>query len=78
MRAAVVELSALVARQAAAILRLLTHLANPGGGAAPTAIAAGAPGSTPAPAPQPPPPMMEIAAIAPLQSRLCGESIFAQ
>ena len=38
MRAAVVELRALVARQAAAILRLLNHLAKPGGGAA--AIAA--------------------------------------
>ena len=44
-RAAVVELRALVARQAAAILRLLNHLANPGGGAG--AIAA--PGA-PAPA----------------------------
>ena len=32
-RAAIVELRALIARQAAAILRLLNHLANPGGGA---------------------------------------------
>ena len=47
-RAAVVELRALVARQAAAAwLRLLKHLANTGGGAALAAIAA--PGA-PAPA----------------------------
>ena len=72
-RAAVAELRALVARQAAAILRLPNnHLANPGGGAAPAAIAAG---SAPAPAalarpappaaaePQPSPPMRGIAAL---------------
>ena len=48
-RAAVAELRALVARQAAAILRLLNHLANLGGGAAPAAIAAGsAPRAAPA------------------------------
>ncbi len=42
------ELSALVARQAAAILRLLSHLANlGGGGAAPMGIAADAPGGAP-------------------------------
>ncbi len=46
-RAAVEKLRALIARQAAAILRLLNHLADPGGGAAPAAIAAG---SAPAPA----------------------------
>ena len=46
-RAAGTELRALVARQAAAILRLLNHVANPGGGAATAAIAAG---SAPAPA----------------------------
>jgi hypothetical protein len=76
-RAAVVELRALVARQAAAILRLLNHLANPGGGAAPAAIAAGgapAPAALartappaaaePQPSPQPSPPMLEIAALA--------------
>jgi hypothetical protein len=74
LRAAVAELRALVAKQAAAILRLLNHLANPGGGAAPAAIAAG---SAPAPAalarptpsaaaePQPSPPMLEIAALSP-------------
>jgi hypothetical protein len=50
MQAAVVELCALVARQAAAILQLLNHLANPGGDAAPAAIAAAAQGGTPAPA----------------------------
>ena len=51
-RAAVTELRALVARQAAAILRLLGHLAHLGGGAAaPRAIAAGAPGSAPGGAP---------------------------
>ena len=44
-RAAVEELRALVARQAAAILRLLNHLANRGGGAA-----AIAPPGAPAPA----------------------------
>ena len=58
------ELRALVARQAAAILRLLNHLAKPGGGAA--AIAApGAPAPALAPSaatePQPPPPMKAIA-----------------
>ena len=52
MRAAVTELRALVARQAAAILRLLGHLAHLGGGAAAQrAIAAGAPGSAPGSAP---------------------------
>ena len=71
-RAAVAELRALVARQAAAILLLLNHLANPGGGAAPAAIAAGsAPAAAalarPAPPaavePQPSPPMLGIAAL---------------
>jgi len=53
-RTAVTELRALVARQAAAILRLLSHLANlGGGGAAPMAIAADAPGGAP-PALNPP------------------------
>jgi hypothetical protein len=53
-RTAVTELRALVARQAAAILRLLSHLANLGdGGAAPMAIAADAPGGAP-PALNPP------------------------
>ncbi len=50
-RTAVTELRgvrALVARQAAAILRLLIHLANlGGGGAAPMAIAADLPGGPP-------------------------------
>ena len=47
-RTAVTELRALVARQAAAILRLLSHLANlGGGGAASMAIAADAPGGAP-------------------------------
>jgi hypothetical protein len=47
-RTAVTELRALVARQAAAILRLLSHLANlGGGGAAPMAIAADSPGGAP-------------------------------
>jgi hypothetical protein len=76
-RAAVAELRALVARQAAAILRLLNHLANPGRGAVPAAIAAG---SAPAPAalarpappattePQPSPPMLEIAELAPARA----------
>jgi hypothetical protein len=42
-------LPTLVARQAAAILRLLSHLANlGGGGAAPMAIAADLPGGAPA------------------------------
>jgi hypothetical protein len=65
-RTAVTELCALVARQAAAILRLLNHLANLGGsGAAPMAIAADLPGGAPpalnlpslpaAPAKPPPP-----------------------
>jgi hypothetical protein len=45
---AVVELNELVARHSAAILRLLIHLANLGGGAAPAAIAASASGSAPA------------------------------
>jgi hypothetical protein len=53
-RTAVTELRALVARQAAVILRLLSHLANlGGGGAAPMAIAADAPGGAP-PALNPP------------------------
>jgi hypothetical protein len=53
-RTAVTELRALVARQAAAILRLLSHLANlGGGGAAPMAIAADLPGDAP-PALNPP------------------------
>ena len=53
-RTAITELRALVARQAAAILRLLSHLANlGGGGAAPMAIAADAPGGVP-PALNPP------------------------
>ena len=47
-RTAITELRALVARQAAAILRLLSHLANlGGGGAAPMAIAADLPGGAP-------------------------------
>ena len=71
-RAAVAELRALVARQAAVILRLLNHLANPGGGAAPAAIAAGsatAPAALARPASpadaeqQPSPPMLGIAVL---------------
>jgi hypothetical protein len=47
-RTAVTELRALVSRQATAILRLLSHLANlGGGGAAPMGIAADAPGGAP-------------------------------
>jgi hypothetical protein len=73
-RAAIEELRALVARQAVAILRLLNHLANPGGGAAPAAIAAGsatAPAALARPAPpaaaepQPSLEMLEIATLAP-------------
>ncbi len=48
VRTTVTELRALVARQAAAILRLLSHLANLGGGAVPMAITADAPGGAPA------------------------------
>jgi hypothetical protein len=48
MRTAVTELRALVARQAAAILRLISRLVNlGGGGATQMAIAADAPGGAP-------------------------------
>ena len=62
-RAAVTELRALVARQAAAILRLLNYVANPGGGAAPAAIAAGS-ALAPAALAHPAPPAAARAAVA--------------